>query len=71
MSVARQIVQVHPRLLIGLAVGIAAAVFLPGSTWIGRCLVGWNAGVWFYLLSLWLMMLRADADAVRRLAETE
>ncbi|QDD65752.1 DUF1345 domain-containing protein [Herbaspirillum seropedicae] len=71
MSVARQIVQVHPRLLIGLAVGIVAAVFLPATTWTGRCLVGWNAGVWFYLLSLWLMMLRADAQAVRRLAETE
>ncbi|WP_443114335.1 DUF1345 domain-containing protein [Herbaspirillum seropedicae] len=71
MSVARQIVQVHPRLLIGLAVGIVAAVFLPATTWTGRCLIGWNAGVWFYLLSLWLMMLRADAEAVRRLAETE
>ena len=71
MSVARHIVQVHPRLLIGMAVGIAAAVFIPASTWISRCLIGWNAGVWFYLFSLWLMMVRADAKAVKRLAETE
>ena len=71
MSVARHIVQVHPRLLIGMAVGIVAAVFIPASTWISRCLIGWNAGVWFYLFSLWLMMVRADAKAVKRLAETE
>ncbi len=71
MSVARHIVQVHPRLLIGIGVGIAASVLIPASTWIGRSLIGWNAGVWFYLLSLWVMMLRADAKAVKRLAETE
>jgi len=71
MSVARHIVQVHPRLLIGIAIGIAAATVLPASTRIGRSLIGWNAGVWFYLLSLWVMMLRADAKAVKRLAETE
>ncbi|MBG7621224.1 DUF1345 domain-containing protein [Herbaspirillum sp. AP02] len=71
MSVARHIVQVHPRLLIGIGVGIVAAVCIPASTWTGRSLIGWNAGVWFYLLSLWLMMVRADAGAVKRLAETE
>lgn len=71
MSVARQIVQVHPRLLVGMAVGLIAALLLPASTLTGRCLIGWNAGVWTYLLSLWIMMLRADQRAVRRLAETE
>jgi len=71
MSVARHIVQVHPRLLIGIGVGIAASVVIPASTWIGRSLIGWNAGLWVYLLSLWVMMLRADAKAVKRLAETE
>jgi len=71
MSVARQIVQVHPRLLIGIAVGVVAAVLLPASTLTGRCLIGWNAGVWTYLVTLWVMMLRADQATVRRLAETE
>ena len=71
MSVARQIVQVHPRLLIGIAVGVVAASLLPASTVTGRCLIGWNAGVWTYLVTLWVMMLRADQGAVRRLAETE
>ncbi|MCI1003187.1 MULTISPECIES: DUF1345 domain-containing protein [unclassified Herbaspirillum] len=71
MSVARHILQVHPRLLIGIGVGIAAALLAPAGNWTGRSLIGWNVGVWFYLLSLWLMMLRADAGAVRRLAETE
>ena len=45
MSVARHIVQVHPRLLIGIGIGTAASVLIPASTWIGRSLIGWNAGL--------------------------
>lgn len=71
MSVARHIVQVHPRLLIAIAVGIAAGLLIPVGNWVTQCLVGWNAGVWTYLLTIWLMMLRADAQDAKRLAETE
>ncbi|WDZ94944.1 DUF1345 domain-containing protein [Herbaspirillum sp. WKF16] len=71
MSVARHIVQVHPRLLIAIAVGIAAGLFIPVGSWVTQCLVGWNAGVWTYLLSIWLMMYSADAQDAKRLAETE
>lgn len=71
MSVARHIVQVHPRLLVAIAVGVAAGFLVPATTWVSQCLVGWNAGVWTYLLTIWLMMYRADAEDAKRLAETE
>ncbi|MBP0597813.1 DUF1345 domain-containing protein [Herbaspirillum sp. LeCh32-8] len=71
MSVARHIVQVHPRLLIAIAVGLVAGLIIPTGSFVTHCLIGWNAGVWTYLLTIWLMMVRADADDAKRLAETE
>ncbi len=71
MSVARHIVQVHPRLLLAIAVGLVAGFLTPAHSPVTYCLVGWNAGVWTYLLTIWLMMYRANAQDAKRLAETE
>jgi uncharacterized membrane protein len=71
MSLARHIVQVHPRLLAALLVGIAAGLLVPADSIVTHCLIGWNAGVWSYLAAIWLMMYRADAQDAKRLAEAE
>lgn len=71
MSVARHIVQVHPRLLIAVAIGVVGFFLCPGGELITRMLVSWNAGAWSYLAMMWLKMLRARAADVKRFAETE
>jgi len=59
----------RPRLALALAVGLAAGVFAPGvSRAVTRGLVGWNAGVWLYLLLEARLMARADHADLRRLA---
>lgn len=71
MSVARHIVQVHPRLLLAVAVGLLAGLLVPASSVVAHCLVGWNAGTWTYVVVMGAMMWRADAVRTKRLAETE
>jgi len=71
MSVARQIVQVHPRLLVAVVIGVLSYFLWPAGETVTRLLVGWNAGAWSYLLSIWFMMYGARAADVKRLAETE
>ena len=49
----------HPRLWIALAVGILVFfVFPPGSSLIERMLVGWDCGVTFFLVAIYLWMRR-------------
>jgi uncharacterized membrane protein len=71
MSVARHIVQVHPRLVAAVVIGALAYFFYPAADVVTRLLVGWNAGVWCYLLTMWLKMASARAVDVKRLAEAE
>jgi uncharacterized membrane protein len=71
MSVARHIIQVHPRLLIAVAVGAAGYLLCSEGDLITRLLTGWNAGVACYLLTIWVMMYRSRADDTKRLAEKE
>jgi len=61
--------RVRPRLMLSVAVGIAAALLLPGTHQaVTRCLFGWNVSVWLYLGLAGLMMLQADHAKLRRIA---
>lgn len=71
MSLARHIVQVHPRLLVAVFIGTLGFLCWPADDAVTRLLVGWNVGVVCYLLSIWSIMVRAKAADVKRLAETE
>ena len=61
----------HPRLSAAAVLGLVIGILAPADTLASKILIGWNAGVWTYLvLMLWLTS-RARADDVKRIAEIE
>ena len=61
----------HPRLSTAAVLGIAVGILAPADTLVSKILIGWNVGVWTYLvLMLWLTR-RAKAEDVKRIAEIE
>jgi uncharacterized membrane protein len=62
-------VKARPRLLFSAAVGAAIGVGVPdvGSP-VTRALLGWNIGVWLYLVLIATLMLRADHHRLRQVA---
>lgn len=62
-------IRTRPRLVICAAIGTAAAVLAPGiERAVTRGLLGWNVGVWLFLVLIGVMMMRADHDRLRRSA---
>lgn len=67
-----QVFRNRPRMLIGLAIGIVAALFVPAdSRTMVRVLAGWDAAVWSYLLLIWVHMAIADEGRVREFARRD
>ena len=59
----------HPHLVVSAALGAVAAALAPGvDSAVGRCLVGWNVGVWFYLVWTGWTMTRSDQAHLKRVA---
>ncbi len=59
----------RPRALIATVVGVAVALLVPGVEHpTTRALIGWNAGVWLFLVMIGWMMLQADHERLRRRA---
>ena len=62
----------RPRLIISFAVGaVVASVFPLDTQIITRALIGWNIGVWFYLISMAWLVTRASYTKVKGVAEQE
>lgn len=71
-SLARRFVRARPHLVMAVLFGTAVGLLLPGShAWLQRGLVGWNSGVWIYLVTMAWMMARADHRQVRAFAERQ
>lgn len=67
-----QVLRNRPRMLVGLVVGIAAALLVPEHLRpMVRVLVGWDAAVWSYLLMIWVHMAIADEGRVRDFARRD
>jgi uncharacterized membrane protein len=65
-------VQLHNKLLIAAALGIAVSLALPaGFQTAGRALVGWDVGLALYLIWTYVMMWRAEVEHIRRRAAEE
>lgn len=71
----RHLGHTHPRLtlaaLLGLVGGVASLPLLPHASAIQHCLIGWNLGVWLYLVLIFIHTLRSDAQDVRHIAMKE
>ena len=61
----------HPRLSSAAVLGLAVGILVPADTLISKILIGWNAGVWIYLLLMLWLTSRSQADEVKRIAEIE
>jgi uncharacterized membrane protein len=62
-------IRARPRLFICAAIGLAIGRLTPDvGLAVTRALLGWNAGVWLFLVLIVLMMLNADHDRLRRTA---
>ncbi|MFM0505418.1 DUF1345 domain-containing protein [Paraburkholderia caffeinilytica] len=67
-----QVLRNRPRMLIGLAVGLVAALLLPEHTRpMVRVLAGWDVAVWTYLVLIWLHMAFANEGLVRDFARRD
>jgi len=65
------LVRTRPRLVLAFAAGIAGYALLPAASGLQRLLLGWNITSWVYLLSLWLMMVRAQPERIRHIARQQ
>jgi len=61
----------HPRLSAAAALGLAVGILAPSDSIISKILLGWNAGVWTYLVLMLWLTARAKAPDVKRIAEIE
>ena len=72
MRLLRKAIHSHPRLLAGIAAGIATVLLAPADLHpVTRVLLGWNGGVWSYLLLIAILMARATPAQVRQSAANE
>jgi uncharacterized membrane protein len=59
--------RIRPRMAIATAVGVVVGCLVPDvAHLVTRVLIGWNAGVWLFLVLVGVMMLQADHERVRR-----
>ncbi len=62
----------RPYLIGALLLGVAVGLLVPGHhNDLRRALIGWNSGVWSYLLVMAWTMFRADHSRVRTIAERQ
>ena len=62
----------HPHLVVSGVVGIAVGLAAAGiDSIVSRCLLGWNAGVWMYLVWTGWTLLRSDAARLKRVAQAQ
>ena len=62
-------VKSRPRMFVAAAAGLATALALTGTpSPVTRALLGWNVGVWLYLVLIVWLMLHADHARLRRVA---
>jgi uncharacterized membrane protein len=60
-------VRTRPRMAIATLAGVAVALLVPGIAHpTTRALIGWNTGVWLFLVMIGWMMLQADHEHLRR-----
>ncbi|WP_016774893.1 DUF1345 domain-containing protein [Pseudomonas sp. R62] len=67
----RFLARTHPRLSGAALFGLATGLLVPADSIVSKILIGWNVGVWTYLVLMFWLTIRAKAPYVRRIAEIE
>lgn len=64
-----RVVKARPRLFLSCLCGILIGLLLPHDTrLITRALIGWNAGIWLYLVLVGVMIVAASTESIVRRA---
>ncbi len=72
MSTLRSRLRAHAHLVTAAIVGGVVGIVTPElRSPVARCLLGWNAGVWLYLIWTGWAMLHADSAHVKRVAQAQ
>jgi uncharacterized membrane protein len=72
LSTLPTLVKLHPRLLLAAAVGLLTGWALTTRLEpLQSAVLGWNIGVWLYLVMIWILIVRADVSDVKAFAEQE
>jgi uncharacterized membrane protein len=58
----------RPRMLSAALIGIVAGFAIPADRAVTHSLIGWNVGVWLYLVLIAMTMIRADHHRLRKAA---
>jgi uncharacterized membrane protein len=67
-----QVFRNRPRMLLGLAMGLAVALIVPRQAHVMvNVLIGWDAAVWSYLVLIWVHMAMVDERGVREFARRD
>ncbi|MBC3366388.1 DUF1345 domain-containing protein [Pseudomonas sp. SWRI154] len=66
-----RLARTHPRLSSATVLGLVVGILVPVDSIISKILIGWNAGVWTYLVLMFWLIVRAKAPDVKRIAEIE
>lgn len=61
----------HPRLTAATVVGLLSGILIPADDLTQRFLLGWNVGIWLYLLLVLWVTCRSSPQDVRRIAGIE
>jgi uncharacterized membrane protein len=62
----------RPHLSAAVVLGAVLGPLLPGAwPWMTRLLTAWDAAIWFYLITMGVMMLRADHHDLQRIARRQ
>jgi uncharacterized membrane protein len=71
-GVLLRFIRSRPFLLGAVLLGVVVGILVPGNyNDVRRSLIGWNSGVWAYLLTMTWTMFRADHSRVRAIAERQ
>jgi uncharacterized membrane protein len=70
-NIFSHLIHVRPRLVAAVVFGLLAALIPYGGLYLTHFLIGWNVGVWTYLLLIFWLMARAAPSQVRAIAARE